>query len=432
MKFLWRSRRELAEFRDAELRRLLLHAYENVPYYRALFERHRLHPRHVRGTIDLDLIPISSKQDLRNLPLEKVIAAGHDPARLLTARTSGATGRPFVIRRTWLEDKRNHLFRLRALASIGMRLGDRRVAVGLLRPTDPNDLKRIARPLRRLGVSDIPRLNGLEEPEVIAAQLRSRRPDVLTGMPGILCRVADYLISSGAEPVHPRLVVVSGEVLTRVMQRRLEQAFQAPVYQAYASHEFPLLGSQCTRSGELHCCDDSVILEVLRDGRPAAPGEQGEVVVTNLNAFAMPFIRYRLVDVATAGLEQCACGAPFSTIRQVQGRSMDAFILPDGRALHPYQVINTFTGRNDSWMWQYQLVQERRDRIVLRVIPNGNAASDHIPRVERSVLSVLGSGVEFRVQLLDHIPLEHNGKFRLARSLVELSLPASPLRSDHG
>ena len=432
MKFLWRSRRELAEFRDAELRRLLLHAYENVPYYRALFERNRLHPRHVRGTIDLDLIPISSKQDLRNLPLEKVIAAGHDPARLLTARTSGATGQPFVIRRTWLEDKRNHLFRLRALASIGMRLGDRRVAVGLLRPTDPNDLKRIARPLRRLGVSDIPRLNGLEEPEIIAARLRSRRPDVLTGMPGILCRVADYLISSGAEPVHPQLVVVSGEVLTSVMQRRLEQAFQAPVYQAYASHEFPLLGSQCTRSGELHCCDDGVILEVLRDGRPAAPGEQGEVVVTNLNAFAMPFIRYRLGDVATAGLEQCACGAPFSTIRQVQGRSMDTFILPDGRALHPYQLINTFTGRNDSWIWQYQLVQERRDRIVLRVIPNGNTASDHIPRVEQSVLSVLGPGVEFRVELLDHIPLEHNGKFRLARSLVEPALPGCPSSSTHG
>ena len=175
MKFRWRSPQELADYRDAELRRLLVHAYENVPYYRALFDRHRLHPRHVRGVVDLDLIPMSSKPDMRSVAPEKVIAAGHDPARLLTARTSGATGQPFVIRRTWLEDKRNHLFRLRALASMGMRLGHRRVAVGLLRPTDPNDLKRIARPLRRLGVSDIPRLNGLEEPEVIAARLRGRQ-----------------------------------------------------------------------------------------------------------------------------------------------------------------------------------------------------------------------------------------------------------------
>ena len=76
MKFQWRSRRELAEFRDAQLRRLLVHAYENVPYYRTLFDRHRLHPRHVRGVIDLDLIPISSKADLRGLPAQKVIAGG--------------------------------------------------------------------------------------------------------------------------------------------------------------------------------------------------------------------------------------------------------------------------------------------------------------------------------------------------------------------
>ena len=431
MKFQWRSRRELAEFRDAQLRRLLVHAYENVPYYRTLFDRHRLHPRHVRGVIDLDLIPISSKPDLRGLPAQKVIAAGHDPARLLTARTSGATGEPFIIRRTWLEDKRNHLFRLRALTSMGVRLGDRRVAVGVVRPSDPNHLKRIFRPLRGLGITGAPRLNGLEEPEVVAAELRKLRPDVITGMPGILCRVADYLISIGSQPVHPRLVVVGGEVLTSVMQHRLTTAFQAPVYQTYASHEFPLLSWQCTRTQELHCCDDGVILEVLHDGRPAQPGEQGEVVVTNLNAFTMPFIRYRLGDIATVGVEQCACGAPFSTIRQVEGRSIDSFTLPDGRVIHPYQLLGTFIGGSDGWIRQYQLLQERRDRIVLRVIPNQAAVSDHISRIERSVLPVLGPGVEFRVQLMDHIPLEHTGKFRSARSLVEPG-PGAPFPSNHG
>ncbi len=431
MKFRWRSRQELADFRDAQLRRLLVHAYENVPYYRTLFDRHRLHPRHVRGVIDLDLIPLSSKQDMRGLPPEKVIAAGHDPARLLTARTSGATGEPFVIRRSWLEDKRNHLFRLRALNSMGVRLGDRRVAVGVVRPSDPNHPKRIFRPLRGLGITGAPRLNGLEEPEIVAAKLRKLRPDVITGMPGILCRVADYLISSGSHPVHPRLVVVGGEVLTSVMQHRLSTAFQAPVYQTYASHEFPLLSWQCTRTQELHCCDDGVILEVLHEGRPAQPGEQGEVVVTNLNAFTMPFIRYRLGDIATVGAQQCACGAPFSTIRQVQGRSIDSFTLPDGRVIHPYQLLSSFIGGSDGWIRQYQLLQERRDRIVLRVIPNQPAVSDHISRIERSVLPVLGPGVEFKVQLLDHIPLEHTGKFRSARSLVEPG-PSGSLASNHG
>ena len=89
------SAAELRELQDARLRRLLCHAYESVPFYRKLFERHRLHPRHIRGTVDLDLIPTVSKQDLRAQPEGNVVARGLAPERLLTARTSGSSGEPF-------------------------------------------------------------------------------------------------------------------------------------------------------------------------------------------------------------------------------------------------------------------------------------------------------------------------------------------------
>jgi phenylacetate-CoA ligase len=422
---IWSSRAALATYRDAELRRLLIHAYERVPYYRKLFDKHRLHPRHIRGVRDLDLIPISSKQDFRGLAAQELLAKGVDAGRLLSARTSGSTGEPFVIRRTWLEDKRNYLFRLRAFASMGATIRDRRVAVGVVRPGNPNDSKLIGRMLRALGIAELHRLDGLQEPELIVRELRRLRPDVLTGMPGILCRVAEYLTSSGETPIKPRLVIVGGEVLTSIMKRRLTEVFGAPVRQVYASHEFPLLASECTETGELHTCDDGVILEVLHQGRPAPPGEQGEAVVTNLRAFAMPFIRYRLGDIITMGEEQCRCGRPFSTIRHVQGRTIDTFSLPDGRVIHPYQLLSTFIAGNDSWIRQYQLLQEQRDRIVLRVVPTEAAVSEQLSQVEQAVRPLLGPGVEFRIQLLDQIPLDHTGKFRSARSLV----PAASLTS---
>jgi phenylacetate-CoA ligase len=433
MKLSWSSREELEAFRDARLRRLLVHAYERVPYYRKLFDRHRLHPRHVRGAVDLDLIPISSKQDLRGSPERQVVASGLDPARLLSARTSGSTGEPFTIRRTWLEDKRQYLLRLRAMTSAGGRLSDCRVAVGLLRPNDANDQKLIGRALRALGLNRSFRINGLQEPEAIAKRLRELRPDVITGMPGMLCRVADYLATSRGEPVHPRLLIAGGEMLTPVMQRHLTEVFGAPVRQTYASHEFPLLGWECTQTGEIHTCDDGVILEVLNpDGCPARRGEQGEVVATNLYAYAMPFIRYRLGDIVTRGDERCACGKPFSTIRAIQGRMIDSFTLPDGRVLHPYQILSSFIAGADTWIRQYQLLQERLDRIVLRVIPMEASVSEHIARVERSVLPLLGPGVEFRVQLLDHIPLEHTGKFRAALSLVPAVYDRPPAKPFDG
>jgi phenylacetate-CoA ligase len=428
MRLSWDSRAELKEFRDARLRELLVHAYERVPYYRKLFDRNRLHPRHVRGTVDLDLIPITGKQDLRGLPDKDVLASGIDPARLLAVRTSGSTGEPFTIRRTWLEDKRHCLLRLRAMRSIGLRLTDRRVAVGLVRPGSANDRKLIGKALSAVGINQTFRIHGLQSPELIALQLRQLRPNVITGMPGMLCRVADYIAASGAAAWHPRLLIVSGETLTSVMERRLTDVFQAPVRQTYASHECPLLGWECTKTGEFHTCDDGVIFEVLReDGSPARPGEQGQVVVTNLNAHAMPFIRYRMGDLATQGEEGCACGKPFSTIHAIQGRTIDCFTLPDGRVLHPYQILTSFIGGVDTWIRQYQLLQERRDRIILRVIPVEAPMPEHVARVEQSVRSVLGSGVEFRVQLVSGFSLEPSGKFRPVRSLVTSTTDGLPV-----
>ncbi|HEY5939413.1 MAG TPA: hypothetical protein VIT87_01250 [Gemmatimonadales bacterium] len=412
------SRAELKAFQDAQLRRLVVHAYESVPYYRKLFDRHRLHPRHIRGTVDLDLIPIVSKEDLRSQPALNVVARGFDPERLLTARTSGSSGEPFVIRRTWLEQSLQYLMRLRAYDSLGVRVSDRTAKVGLVRKRDSRDPKLLGRALRGSGLKPTLKVDGLQDPEAAVAQLRGFRPDVISGMPGMICRIADYLVAHGEADIRPRLVIVGGEVLTPVMHRRLSEAFGATVRQTYGSHEFPLLGWECGRTGEFHTCDDALILEVLKEGRPAAPGEMGEVVATNLQAYSMPFIRYRLSDVATRGDQSCGCGAPFSTIRNIQGRMIDYFPLPDGRMIHPYQILSSFISGGDSWIRQYQLLQERRDRIVLRVLPVRVPEGAFIAQLEQSVRPLLGAGVEFQVQLVDALPLEATGKFRPSRSLV--------------
>jgi phenylacetate-CoA ligase len=412
------SRAELKEFQDAQLRRLVCHAYEAVPFYRKLFDRHRLHPRHIRGTVDLDLIPTVTKQELRAQLPQNVVAGGLDPAQLLTARTSGSSGEPFVIRRTWTEQSLQYLLQLRAFGWLGVRLGDRMATVGLVRPRNPSDSKVIGRALHATGLKQTLKIDGFQDPAAIIAQLAAYQPDVITGMPGMLCRVADHLLEQNTQKVQPRLLIVGGEVLTPLMRRRLTEGFNAPVRETYASHEFPLLGWECPRGGEFHTCDDGVILEVLHEGRPAKEGERGEVVATNLHAYAMPFIRYRLGDIATRGEYHPNCSQPFSSIRSIQGRMIDYFPLPDGRVIHPYQILSSFIGGGDGWIRQYQLLQEREDRIVLRVQPARAPDSECVAALERSVLSLLGPRVDFLVQLVDDIPLEESGKFRPSRSLV--------------
>jgi phenylacetate-CoA ligase len=410
------SREHIRAFQDHHVRRLVTHAYENVPYYRRLFDQHGVKPGDIRGAADLPRIPITSKRALQSLPVEEIVARGIDPTRLVTHRTSGSSGEPFTIRRTWFEERLLGLLRLRATHDLGQRLTDRTAAVVLARPPHPRDNQLPLRIFQSLGLYRKLQIDCLLPSEDILRALRDFRPDVLSGFAGVLARLAQTVSGDDCSVIRPRFVAVGGEVLTPLMRRHITEAFAAPVFNLYASHEFNVIAWECRETGELHTSDDSVIVEVLKDGRLAAEGERGEVVGTNLHAWAMPFIRYRLDDIVVKGSETCRCGRPFSTIRTVQGRMIDYFLLPDGRALHPYEIVVPLI--DISWIRQYQLVQEREDRVVLRVAPSFAPSSRQLASLEEAVSARLGQGVEFQVALVPEIQIEVNGKFWVSRSLV--------------
>lgn len=420
------TRSEIIAYQDAALRRLVAHAYENVPYYRELFDRNRLHPRHIRGIKDLGLIPISSKQELRRLSPNTLLDRTVEAQKLFSVWTSGSTGEPFQIRRTWLEQAFNVLFRDRCRRAFGLRLNDRIMVVGRGRKADPRDAKIVGRAFRAFGIHPTVTIDGMRPPEQIIREMETFRPQMLVALPGILCLTANHLIAQGRTDIRPRILMAGGEVLSPLMRLKLTQAFGVEPVETYASHEVPLMGWECSVSHEIHTCDDAVILEVLRDGQPALPGEDGEVVVTNLHAYAMPFIRYRLADVVTRGSEQCSCGQPFSTIRAIQGRMIDYFPLPDGRRLHPYRILAALLPGTDGWIRQYQLIQDRPDRIVMLVVPSHPATAEMADRMSRAAAPLLGSGVEFEVRVVDAIPVEPGGKYRHSRSLLAPTYEAVP------
>jgi phenylacetate-coenzyme A ligase PaaK-like adenylate-forming protein len=86
------GRSRIEAFQDERLRALVAHAYENVPFYRQLLDRHGIRPRHIQGVADLGKLPIVTKHDLRAAPAGSIVARGYDPARLITTKTSGSSG----------------------------------------------------------------------------------------------------------------------------------------------------------------------------------------------------------------------------------------------------------------------------------------------------------------------------------------------------
>jgi hypothetical protein len=116
---------------------------------------------------------------------------------------------------------------------------------------------------------------------------------------------------------------------------------------------------------------------------------------------------------------QPGCGRPFGTIANVQGRMLDLFHLPDGRLLHPYEILANLTEDAGRWVRHYQLVQEAENRIVFTMVPGPAFSRERLASFERRAARALGPGVHLRSELVDRIDPGPGGKFHLARSLVK-------------
>jgi len=424
-----RPREDVVAYRNRRLRLLLEHAYENVTYYRKLFDREGLKPRDIRTVEDLRLIPVTGKGDLQFLPAGDVIAKGLDPGRLRRSRTSGVTGEPFTIYRGPFEWLPHGLLRRRAVRYLGLGVRDVTANVTWVRPINPG-AKRSFRPnLQSIGLCRQIKVDCMQSPGDILSRVADISPDVLTGYAGTVSLLAQAMEEGPPHDIHPRFIMVGAEVLTRAMRRRIERAFSAPVYNLYCSHEFGMIAWECLKTGEMHTGDDGMVLEVQRGDRPAAEGEQGEVIATNLHSFAMPLIRYRSGDLVTRGSETCACGEPFSTIRDIRGRMIDYFPLPDGSLLHPYEIVSRMEGGSEPWIRQYQIIQEKVERFVLMVVPEGSPPAEKLDRLKEDVGKRLGEEVELEVMVVPRIEREPHGKFRVSRSLIRTNYTDMDLKA---
>lgn len=407
------TRERVSGFQSRQLRRLVLHAATNVPHYRALFAEAGLRPEDVQSIEALKKIPLTTRTALQARLPREVVAGGCDPRQLVVHATSGSTGQPLTIRRTRFEETLLAAFRLREMAALGLRLTDRRAVVVFVRAGDSYEeavLSKVPWHARR-GLLPIDKIHCLQPIDRIVVALREKRPAVLIGYPGVLAQLADQLTEADRAMLPLRFVVMGGETVSVDLRERIEQGFRVPCYDSYGAHECNLIATQCPVTGLLHVLDESVIVEVLRDGEPVGVGEEGEVVLTSLYSFAMPFIRYPLGDLAVRGQTPCPCGAPRTTLRQVVGRRCELFRFADGSTLHPYVVVSALLG-HAPWVKQYRIVQESHVEMTVTVIAHDPPDAAECERVTRHVEAAIGRGVNVRLLLVDSIPAGPGGKLR--------------------
>ena len=402
----------LSAYRDRRLRLLVEHAYRNVPFYRELYDQHGVRPEEIQTVRDLRRLPLIDKKQLQRYGREILCDRRLKPEELIRRQSSGSTGTPFVLWRTPAEERRLNLLRWRILYLLGLRPGDRMTGIRSLWGPVPRRFEWLMNLAQRTGLVRKTDLDCFLPPEKMYDQLAAICPDVLCGYTASLAQLAGYIEAARLQPLGMRFVVSGAESIPEETRRRMKQQWRVPVYDIYACTEMNSVAWQCPSSELYHVSDDSVLLEIEKDGRPALPGEAGEIVLTSLHSYAMPFIRYQTEDLAVASDAVCPCGLGFSTLQSISGRQTDRLQLPDGRDIHSSELLNPLELIAEAWISQYQVVQRAPDHIQIHIVPLQPVSVEQQERLLQALSEVTGPEVRLEIQLVPTIPLAPSGKRR--------------------
>ncbi len=400
----YRSRDEQENWQLMQLNRLLAAVRRRVPFYRDI-----LPDQPLTSLADLSNIPMLHKEQIRQNPLA-LVADDLDRRTLWPRKTSGSTGTPltFYLDR---EATRNHQAPADAmLATLGCQFGlpRARFSGAYVAPYTRSQ------PPFWIWIDLYHQLQCSAyhlAPEFYPHYIRVLRESGViygTGYPTAWHLLATYLLETGDRPPTLRAIITDSEGISIEQQMVVERAFGCPVVQTYGTGEVGQIAWQCEHR-RYHILSRAAIAEVVDDdGRPVAPGETGQIIVTSFASSGTPFIRYQTGDLATLAPDDCPCGRHSPSWVAIEGRIDDRIKTPDGRWIGRLShVTKPGIGIKES-----QIAQVARDRIVIRVVP----AADFVPASMTAVIEVarryLGPTMQIEWELVERLPRTRAGKLR--------------------
>jgi phenylacetate-CoA ligase len=412
----------LVDIQAFKLRRLLALVSENCSFYRDRIRTAGIDLADPQLGLDaLKALPLLGRSDVRD---HLAAMTWHDcpggPAQPYT--TGGSSGEPLQFYIDRCRQAADWAARLRARSWWKLRPGDREIMLwaGPVRRTRCDRLRIIRDRLLNQYVLDAFDMTD-ETMNGYADYIRRFRPHLLYGYASSLALLARHMLKRGDVldiAAAPRAVFVTGETAAPVDSKDIERAFNSPVVIEYGARDCGVLACGCP-AGRLHVVEENVIVEVLDDtGRPVGPGGVGEVVITSLESFATPFIRYRVGDLALVPDDRasqpdglCACGRASRQLLEIRGRTTDQIIRREGdhlRRMHALSLI--YVLREAEGLQQFRIVQESLDKLIVEVV----ADERFTPEVQHVVLQGLrgrmGSDVAIDISRQQRIEPTASGK----------------------
>lgn len=411
----FQPREELERRRDRAVRETVHYAACHVPYYRDLFRQEGIDPLEIRSAGDLARLPVVSRSDVVAEPSRYRADAAVVQAGVML-RSSGTTGTPLEL----YHDRRSvllnvaHSERERAVeaALVGKRLRYTRLylitdAVENVRRVRGLTAQESFRPFR-------PRY--LVEPynrprEELLSTLDRIRPDVVMGAGSVLEAFFRVAAARGGLRSLPKVVLYAWDAMTAAGRELIERTFGIPVLSRYSAMESLKIGFFCEEGSGFHLHEDLCHVEARRpDGSPAAPGEVGELVISNLVNRGSVLLNYRIGDRGALSDDPCPCGRNTRRILELDGRTEDVIVLPDGSLIGAIGISGALAGLPG--LLRFRLVQRGATEFDVELVPVDPHTFARLAEQAVTALRPLLPGCDVRPVNCVELELPTGGKHR--------------------
>jgi len=420
LKTQWLSPEEIQQLQMNRMKCLLNHAYTHVPYYNKLLDSHGIHPDDIKDLNDYSKIPILTKELIRSNHSE-LMAKNKEIFGPRLKASGGSTGKPIY----FYLDRKSHsaqwAYLWRSWSMGGWEPVDKMVMIGgtSLYPS-VRAFKKWAYTkinnwllLSAFGMND-------DTMEEWIQEIRKFKAKHMYSYASSAYLLAKYVEKNQIKDISFDAVYTTAEVLQPKFRETIERVFSTEVFNIYGGCDGAGFAFECHEHSGLHIVAENCIMEISKDDKSQSHENEdtGELIVTDLFNYAMPFIRYQVGDVGTLDPTPCKCGRGLPLLKNICGRSPDYIVTGEGKRFHEEFFSYLFSPLK--WVSQYYVVQNTKSSVHIYLKSDENPSAEDLNKV-KSFLEKSLVGLKIQLDLTDDIPMRSSGKFHYIVNNTEVN-----------
>ena len=405
---------EIKRHQEEKLNKLLLHAYENVPYYNKILKESEVV---IDGNVNLanfSRIPLLTKEIIRKEE-NNLYSKDYKSRKPYDNTSGGSTGEPvkFIQDKLYWQMNITNKFYFNRL--LGKDIGEKEINLwGSERDIFRNTLSFKERITNFLYNRTFLNAYKMDEDKLkkFVSEINRVKPISMWVYVESIDLLARFIEDKDLKVYSPKCIITTAGTLFPEIREKVEEVFDCPVYNQYGSREVGPVALECEHKQGLHCFPWSHKLELIGEE------ELKDIIVTDLTNYSMPLIRYEIGDVGESTDSQiCRCGRPTLFFKDIKGRITDTFINKNGTAIYGAYFRHALFGVEG--VKKYQIVQKDYDFILYRIVKSGDIRENDLKKITDFVKRIMGDDCKVEFEFVDEIELSKSGKYLYTISEVK-------------